>query len=138
MAASAPSYWRKMRFANGWQLCMAVYGLTFGARLLWPNLTGLAEVQTTALELGAIPTILGILVLVHSILSGAALILADAREIMRAMLVSLGAMLWTTVGLIALISELKNGYAPTLGLFYLLGGVGLFVSLIQRARDPLG
>jgi hypothetical protein len=139
-AAIAASQWRKMSIqysTYSWQLCMAGYGVSFGARLLWPELTGFGESHATALQLGVMPAVIGLLVLAYSVLSALAVFLTDAFDYMRAMLASLGAVLWTTIGLVAIIGELKNGFLPTLGLFELLGGVGLSVSLVQRARDPL-
>jgi hypothetical protein len=115
---------------------MVGYGLSFGARLLWPELTGPGESHAAALELGVTPAVIGLLVLAYSVMSALAVFLADAFEYIRAVLVSLGAVLWTTIGLVAIICELKHGYVPTLGLFELLGGVGLSVSLVQRAHDP--
>jgi hypothetical protein len=121
--------------ANGWQLCMAAYGTVYALRHLWPHALGHGLVQM--LMSPAVDTLIGALVLTHSAISAIA-VLFGRQDYWQAMLASLGAVLWTSLGITSVTLEWSLAQVPSWGIFQLVGGIGLSVAMLQRARDPTG
>ncbi len=85
----------------------------------------------------AVDMLIGLLVLTHSVLSAISVILSR-RDYWQAMLASLGAVLWTSLGITSATLEWSLAQVPSWGFFQLLGGIGLSVAMLQRARGPTG
>ena len=118
---------------NGWQACMAVYGISLAARLIWPGLTGIGESHAVFDQIEGGARVIGLLVLGSSLLFAAASLMpANPLETLST---SFGAFLWTTIGLVSTIGEVRSGHIPSLGFFELLGGIGVIAPIVRRVRS---
>src|SRR5712691_9725845 len=85
--------------ANGWQLCMAAYGITFGARLLCPALFGAGEAFHLISAFGMRSELIGLVILVHAAASALSVFVLSGASYSCPALSSIGAMLWTAIGI---------------------------------------
>jgi hypothetical protein len=123
--------------ANGWQLCMGLYGIAFGAQLIWPDICGGRVIYGILADFG-FGHYIGWLVLLHGVAAVLSLFLLAGRSYWCPMLCSLGALIWTLVGLSQTTMSLARGIViPVWGVFEILGGIGYSVATVQRARDPV-
>src|SRR3984893_12047169 len=110
---------------NGWQACMAVYGSSLAARLIWPGLTGIGESHAVFDQIEGGARVIGSLVLGSSLLFAAgSLMPANPLETLST---SFGAFLWTTIGLVSTIGKVRSGHIPSLEL---LGGIGVIAPIV--------
>lgn len=129
--------------ANGWQLCMGCYGVAFALRLMWPALTGASESVRLfgAGPIGATGVdtrLAGAVILAHALAAIASLFVFAGRSYWCPMICSLGALIWTLVGISQTALALGHGIAlPVWGIFETLGGLGYSAATVQRARDPV-
>lgn len=124
--------------ANGWQLCMGLYAMAYGAGMLWPELAGAADFYRRLGAVGFDPQLFGLVALAHGAAAVVALFAFGGRSYWCPMMCALGALIWTLIGLSQIAISLGDGVGlPVWGAFELLGGVGYSVATVQRARDPV-
>jgi hypothetical protein len=122
--------------ANGWQLCMGLYGVAYGAGLLWPELVGASSTWRLVNSVQLDPIILGSIALSHGVLSVAVLFFVSDKSYWSPMACAVGAMVWTMIGITQIALSAGQGVAiPVWGIFELLGGIGYSVATMQRARQ---
>jgi len=124
--------------ANGWQLCMGLYGVAYGAGLLWPQLVGASATWRLLTSMHLDPQMLGWIAVSHGATSVIALFVFGDRSYWSPMVCALGALIWTMIGISQIALSLSQGIVlPAWGSFELLGGIGYSIATVQRARDSV-
>jgi len=130
--------WHLPRGANGWQLCMGLYGIAYGGALLWPGLVGASAAWRLLTGMHFDPTTLGIVAFSHGLFSITVLFLFGGKSYWCPAACAVGAMVWTMIGISQIALSVGQGIAvPAWGIFELLGGIGYSVATVQHARRPL-
>jgi hypothetical protein len=128
--------WRAPKGANGWQLCMGLYGIAYGAGLLWPGLVGASSTWRLLTGMRIDPVLLGWAALGHGSASIVAVFFFGGKSYWCPTACALGALVWTTIGIWQIAFSLFNGVLlPVWGGFELLGGIGFAVATAQRSFD---